>query len=146
MSSEHNNSQGESDQALLCWSETPNCPSREEFVQVLETNLSEAVIKSALKVSEKTKVTLIGKDYTGIGIVRGCQKDGKNFILTILMGDESTRTSFASPPDPSVLVIDEFISEEQESQILDNLDHCSPRRFSAPRLPAFLRCLLTQGA
>src|ERR1700685_539460 len=108
MSSEHTSSGGEPAQALLCWSEAPNSSSREEFVQVLESHLSEAVIKSALKVNEKTKVTLIGKDYTGIGIVRSCRRDGKNFIVTIMIEEQGTRTLAASGPDPGIFILDEF--------------------------------------
>jgi len=145
MSSGHTSSDSESDQALLCWSEAPNSPSREEFVQVLETHLSEAVIKSTLKVNEKTKVTLIGKDYTGIGIVRSCRGDGKNFIVTIGIGEEGMRTGPVGKPDPSVLVIDEFITEEQESKILQDLADSVQRRFARPRFPMLLRCLLLPG-
>ncbi len=145
MSSGHTSSGEESDQAVLCWSEAPNSPSREEFVQVLETHLSEAIIKSSLKVNERTKVTLIGKDYTGIGIVRSCRRDGKNFIVTIGMGEQDTRSAAPGQPDPSVLVIDEFITEEQEAQILGDLGDSMRWRFTMPRLPTFLRCLLLPG-
>jgi hypothetical protein len=145
MSSGHTSSGVESDQALLCWSEAPNSLSREEFVQVLETHLSEAIIKSNLKVDEKTKVTLIGKDYTGIGIVRACRKDGKNFIMTIGMEAGRTGLARAEQPDPSVLVIDDFLTEEQESQILNDLEGSLRCRLTLPRLPALLRCLLLPG-
>ena len=112
---------------------------------MLETHLSEAIIKSSLKVDEKTKVTLIGKDYTGIGIVKACRKDGKNFIVTIGMSDERPGRVPAAKPDPGVLVIDEFITEEQEAKILNDLDDSFRRRFPVPRLPALLRCLLLPG-
>jgi|ERR1700728_3455473 hypothetical protein len=146
MSSGHTSSDVESDQALLCWSEAPNSPSREEFVQVLETHLSEAIIKSNLKVDEKTKVTLIGKDYTGIGIVRACRRDGKNFIVTIGMGEERTGPAPGIERDPSVLVVDDFITEEQEAKILNDLGGTIRCRLTIPRLPAVLRCLLLPGS
>jgi hypothetical protein len=145
MSSGHTSSDVEPDQALLCWSEAPNSPSREEFVQVLETHLSEAVIKSTLKVNEKTKVTLIGKDYTGIGIVKSCREDGKNFIVTIGIGGEWTRPAPAGEPDPSVMVIDEFITEDQEAQILHDLSNSPRHRFPLPKVPMLLRYLLLPG-
>ncbi|MBV9762245.1 MAG: hypothetical protein JO340_16915 [Acidobacteriaceae bacterium] len=89
--------------------------------------------------SEKTKVTLIGKDYTGIGIVKSCQEDGKNFILNLTLGEQkATRMK----PDPSVLLVDDFITEEQEAKILQDLEDSMPRRFSIPKLGAALRCLL----
>ena len=110
------------DRALLCWSEAPHSPSREEFVQVLESHLSEAVIKSDLKVSEETKVRLIGKDYTGIGIVKSCRRDGESFILTISIEDEESNYPPDSEFDPGVLAIDSFLTEEQEAKILDDLE------------------------
>ena len=146
MSSDHTSSGVESDRAVLCWSEAPNSPSREEFVQVLETHLSEAIIKTTLEVNERTKVTLIGKDYTGIGIVRACRRDGKNFIVTIGIGEQHSQGIAAAEPDPSVLVVDEFISEDQENQILNDLGDCLRWRLALPRIPLLLRSLLLPGA
>jgi hypothetical protein len=134
MSRERINPGGESGQALLCWFETPNSPSREEFVQVLESHPSVALIKSALQVSEQTKVTLIGKDYTGIGIVKSCRKDGKSFILTIGMGDESVKLTPSSQPDPGALVVDDFLTEEQEAKILEELSDSTYRCRLRPAL------------
>jgi hypothetical protein len=142
MSSDHTSSGIEPDQALLCWSEAPNSPSREEFVQVLETHLSEAVIKSSRKVDEKTKVTLIGKDYTGIGIVKSCRSEGKKFIITIRIDEPGPRTGTAPKPDPGVLIVDDFVSEEEEAKILGDLGDIMPRRVSVARLAAVLRCVL----
>jgi hypothetical protein len=142
MSSDHTNSGAEPDQALLCWSEAPNSPSREEFVQVLESHLSEAVIKSSRKVDEKTKVTLIGKDYTGIGIVKSCRSEGKNFIMTIRIDEPGPRTGTTAKLDPGVLIIDDWVSEEEEAKILEDLRDAMPRRFSIVWLTALLRCLL----
>jgi hypothetical protein len=110
------------DQALLCWSEAPYSPAREEFVQVLENHSQEAVIKSSLEVSEQTKVTLIGKDYTGIGIVKSCREDGKNYILTISMSSDDTATPPLLDRDPGVLTVDSFLTEEQEAKILEDLE------------------------
>jgi hypothetical protein len=110
------------DQALLCWSEAPNFPAREEFVQVLETHSQEAVIKSTLEVSEQTKVTLIGKDYTGIGIVKSCRGEGKNFIVTISMGNENAPGGPTVDRDPGVLAVDSFLTEEEEAKILQDLE------------------------
>jgi hypothetical protein len=115
------------DQALLCWSEAPNFPAREEFVQVLETHSQEAVIKSTLEVSEQTKVTLIGKDYTGIGIVKSCRGQGENFILTISMSDESTSAPPHAERDPGVLAVDSFLTEDEEEQILKDLEDWTAR-------------------
>jgi hypothetical protein len=125
----------ESGQALMCWFEAPDSPSREEFVQVLESHLSEALIKSALQVNEKTKVTLIGRDYTGIGIVKSCRKDGESFILQVAMVGESMKTATPSKPDPGALVVDDFITEEQETKILEGLEDSTYRsRLASVRL------------
>ncbi|HTU44748.1 MAG TPA: hypothetical protein VMF91_06785 [Bryobacteraceae bacterium] len=55
------------------------------------------------------------------------------------------RTGPVGKPDPSVLVIDEFITEEQESKILQDLADSVQRRFARPRFPMLLRCLLLPG-
>lgn len=109
-------------QALLCWSEAPYSPAREEFVQVLESHSQEAVIKSTLAVNEQTKVTLIGKDYTGIGIVKSCRGDGKNFIVTIALEDENAELPVLPERDPGVRAVDNFLTEEEETKILQDLD------------------------
>lgn len=90
-------------------------------MQVLESHPREALISSALEVSEETKVALIGKDYTGIGIVKSCRRDGENFILSIGLTEESRRTSLPSALDPGALVVDDFLTEEQETKILEGL-------------------------
>ena len=95
---------------------------------MLESHASEAVIKIALSIDVKTKVKLIGRDYTGIGIVRSCRKDGKNFILTIQV-DANPRTSRVPlDRDPGVLAVDTFLTEEEEEKILNDLEDWTPRR------------------
>lgn len=143
MSSDRTSSSGEPDQALLCWSEAPNSLSREEFVQVLETHLSEAVIKATRKVDEKTKVTLIGKDYTGIGIVKSCRGEGKNFIMTIQIDEPGPRTGAAAKADPGVLIVNDFVTAEQEAKILEELGEAMASRFGLAHLLATLRWLIT---
>lgn len=71
--------------------------------------------------SEKTKVTLIGKDYTGIGIVKSCRRDGENFILSIGLTEEFIQAALPSDADPGALVVDDFVTEEQETKILEGL-------------------------
>ena len=115
------------DQALLCWSEAPHSPAREEFVQVLESHSEEAVIRSTLQVSERTKVTLIGKDYTGIGFVKSCRAEGETFIVTISMADDDPTNAPHSQRDPGVLAVDNFLTEEDEAKILQDLDDWTAR-------------------
>ena len=110
------------EQLLLRWSETPNSQSREELVQIIEADLSEAVLRSALEVSEKTRVYLIGKQYTGNGIVRSCRCEGSSFILTIVIGNENIPRPPRSEIDPGVLAVEEFLTEEQERKILEEFE------------------------
>src|ERR1700761_3157395 len=99
------------DRLLLRWSEDAFSPSREEFVEMVETRSSEAVICSSRRVLEQTKVFLIGKDSTESGIVRSCRPSGGKFIVTIVINSQEP-----NPPDvdPGVLLLDTFMTEEQE--------------------------------
>jgi hypothetical protein len=121
MSQDRSHSTGQTGQALLCWSDAPNSPVREEFVQILQAQATETVIRCSLKVAEETKVTLIGKDYTGIGIVKSCRRDGETFILNIGLTEDSMLAELPLTADPGALVVDDFITEEQETKILEGL-------------------------
>jgi hypothetical protein len=107
------------DRVLLRWSEDASSPSREELVEMVETRISEAVICSALRVLEHTKVFLIGKDSTESGVVRSCRPFGGKYIVTILINSQNP-----NPPDvdPGVLLVDTFMTEDQEQAILDEID------------------------
>jgi len=59
-----------------------------------------------------------------------------------MIEEQGTRTLAASGPDPGIFILDEFITEEQEAKILENLEDSTPRRFTVPGLPAFLRWIL----
>ncbi len=123
MSSSTSSSPESSEQLLLLrWSEAPNRPSREEFVQLIEAHLSQAVIRSALKLTEETKVYLLGQKYKGNGIVRSCRRQGDHFILTIWIGNENPLGAPASEIDPGVLAVEDFLTEEQERKILEDFD------------------------
>jgi hypothetical protein len=121
MSASSCSSPDESGQLLLRWSDDPDLPSHEEFVYMLEAKTAELVLRSSFRVLEKTRVYLIGKDYSEAGIVRSCHKQGPNFILTIGISPEGP-----VPPhieiDPSVFIIDSFLTEEQEERILSELE------------------------
>lgn len=115
----------DTNQVLLCWSDAPNSPSREQVVQLVEANTSEAILRSTLKVQEKTKVRLIGVKYTGNGIVRSCKKVQSGFILTIWIAGGATMCSVAER-DPGILAVEDFLTEEQEAEILRELEHETP--------------------
>jgi hypothetical protein len=102
---------------LLLWSEEANSISRKEPVDVLETRLEEVVIRSARRVRESTQVYLMGKQYTGNGIVRSCRNNDNSFILTVQINEDSL---FArnSELDPGVFAVEDFLTEQQEAEIL----------------------------
>jgi hypothetical protein len=106
-----------SGQMLLLWSEGANAVSRKEPVHLLETSLEEVVIRSPRKVRESTQVYLMGKQYTGNGIVRSCRNDDNSFILTVQINEDSL---FArnSELDPGVFAVEDFLTEQQEAEIL----------------------------
>ena len=109
------------DQVVLRWSDNPELPVREETVQILELRFPESIVRSSLQFSEETHVYLIGKDYTGNGIIQSCRSDGNEFILTILMTSDSLLPELSMKPDPGVFAIDEFLTEEEELKILQSL-------------------------
>lgn len=115
----------DSGQAVLRWSEAPNCSSREEFVELIEARRFEAIIRSNRKVRVNTLVYLTGKHYASTGIVRSCRKDGHSFLLKI--GTDEDITVRFSDLDPGVLTIDDFLTEEQEAQILKDLEEENSR-------------------
>lgn len=109
--------------AVLRWSESPSSPSREELVDILRALPSETLILSALQVNEKTRVYLIKNGYTKTGIVKSCFADRGRFLVEIaIASSDPLNREEAFPPDPGVLAVDSFLTEEEEEQILSNLD------------------------
>ncbi len=94
---------------------------------MLRSRFQEAVIRSACRVREDTPVQLIGKQYTGEGIVRSCREEGESFILRISMGAD-IMIPYISERDPGVLAAEDFLTEEQEAKILEDLDRDVPRK------------------
>jgi hypothetical protein len=122
MSATRSNALAGSGRAVLRWSESPNSPSREEPVDILQSRPSETLIRSALFINEKTRVYLIKKGYTRIGFVKSCWEDHGIFLLEIATATGSLSLVSGHPADPGVIVVDDFITEEQETQILNDLD------------------------
>jgi hypothetical protein len=121
MSLSASSSSGDSGQLLLRWSDGSNFVSREEFVDVLSRQLSRITVRSGTAIAQDTPVFLAGEQYIANGIARSCRKDSNSFILGILIDTESNIYS-ASARDPGVFVVEDFITEEQEAAILENLD------------------------
>ena len=107
------------DQLLLRWSDYPELPVREEAVEVIGLDACQFVIRSNLRVNEKTPVYLIGNTYTGNGIVRSCRPEGIRFVLTV----EATADAPLPERDPGLFAIDDFLTEEEEAKILESLLH-----------------------
>lgn len=108
----------QSDRAVLRWSENPNLPSREEPVDIVKARPSGALIRSTLQIDKETRVYLIKNGYTRIGIVKSCREDCGVFLMEIA----SAEAGACYPADPGVLAVDDFITEEEEAQILSGLD------------------------
>ena len=114
-----------SGQVLLLWSDTRDCASQKELVDLLERYEDKAVIRSVHKVLENTQVYFIGDQCTGNGIVRSCRKDASSFILTVQI-DQSSFSLMGSEPDPGILAVESFLTEEQEAEILRDLEIDAP--------------------
>jgi hypothetical protein len=125
MSLSSSSSSGDPDQLLLRWSDDMNSSSHEEFVDVLSRQLSKIVVRSAFQVAEDTRVFLAGRQFSANGRADSCEKAASSFILGILIDDES-HFQLESDWDPGVLSIDDFLTEEQEAEILANLDTSDP--------------------
>lgn len=144
----------EPNRAVLRWSENPYAASREEPVVIVQTCPSETLIRSALQITEKTRVYLIKNGYTRIGIVRSCWEDCGVFLMEIATVSKGSWGVIAGQSaDPGALAIDDFVTEEEEAEILDNLgpldDHAARRLLpeeiearSARQVVADLRHLL----
>jgi hypothetical protein len=111
----------DSDQLLLRWSEGSSSTSREEFVDVLSRQSSRIVVRSQSPIVADTPLYLAGKQYTVSGIARSCRKDAASFILAILI-DKESRVQSVNRSDPGVFAIEDFLTEEEEAEILKNLD------------------------
>jgi hypothetical protein len=110
------------DQLFLRWSDDPTLPMREQRVEMVGLYSSESVIRSALRINEKTKVLLIGNHYTRNGIVRSCREEGDSFLLTILIDSEHSGPELLPEYDPGLFGVDDFLTEEEESKILEGLN------------------------
>ena len=106
---------------LLRWYEGNNLP-KQEFVLLIENDESQVVLSSPSELGESTDVHLIGKNYSLNGIVRSCRAEGGRFFVKVCISSEASPLfSPGSDRDPGVLIVDDFLTEEQESQILNEI-------------------------
>lgn len=129
--------QGDPERVLLRWSEAPNLPSREEFVQILWAHDEEALIRSASKLVENTQVYLITERRTEDGIVQSCREEGSSFVLRIAIAANVTN-NYGFELDPGVFAIEDLLTEEQEVKILEDLEkEDTARRAVSPKTSWF---------
>jgi hypothetical protein len=113
-------------QVLLRWREAPKATSHEELVELIKAHRSKAVLRSACAIAEMTKVYLV-QENTRIGIVQSCRQQGNSFILNITISDNPVMEA-GSQVDPGIFAVDDFVTEEQEAEILRDLDEQGPMR------------------
>ena len=101
---------------LLRWSKACDSTFHEHLVEVISSQPTETVLRSPISVQEHTKVLLL--ETKSGGIVQSCHKEGSVFILTISAKDEINRFSSESQRDPGPMVVDNFLSEAQEAELL----------------------------
>jgi hypothetical protein len=128
----------QSDQIYLRWFEAPSAPALELPVEIVEEEGPEPVFRVPLKIGEDTPVTLLGKNFMVNGIVRFCRADRNSYLITVatdeVSGERFERAQFR---DPGALVIDEFLTEEEEAKILESLQDSS-RSAAHDSVPATL--------
>ena len=126
-------SHGDPERVLLRWSEAPNLPSREELVQIIWAQPEEALIRSASKLLENTQVYLITKCRTDDGVVRSCREEGSSFIVRIAIAANLTN-NYGYDLDPGIFAVEDFLTEEQEAKILEDLENeDAPRTAISPK-------------
>jgi hypothetical protein len=106
----------DSNTVLLRWSDFPDVPPREILVKVLYSDAYGATICSSLRLTKDTEVQLLRQGRFDRGTVRACREEGSEFILTIWL-TASSMPEFEGP-DRDVLVVDNFLTEEEEERIL----------------------------
>lgn len=119
VSSSNTRSLRQSNYALLRWFEGPQSQPREEFVEVLNDRVTGTVVRSSLKLNRETAVMLIGNGYTEEGVVQCCTSEDTWYLVTLAGKIPGSKS--ASAPDPGVLAVDDFLTEEQEAAILAEL-------------------------
>jgi hypothetical protein len=121
---------GDPDQVLLSWFDPPGSPKKQELGQIITVHASDAVIRSATPIMVNTTVWVTGKHYTGNGIVRSCTKENTGYILTLTESDDFPFQG--SKRDPGVVAVENFLTEEQEAQILKELKTETLRSATVP--------------
>jgi hypothetical protein len=101
---------------ILRWSETCDPTFHEHSVELISSYREKTVLRSPVSLQEHTAV-LLPENEAG-GIVQSCYQEGGAFILTISSKDEINMSSSEPQRDPGALAVDDFLSEDQEAELL----------------------------
>jgi hypothetical protein len=101
---------------ILRWSETCDATFHEHSVELISSHREKTVLRSPVSLEERTAVLL--PDHEAGGVVQSCWQEGGAFILTISSKDEINMSSSEPQRDPGSLVVDDFLSEAQEEELL----------------------------
>ncbi len=101
---------------ILRWSETCDSTFHEHSVELISSQREKTILRSPVSLQEHTSVLL--PDNEAGGIVQSCCQEGGAFILTISSKDEINISSSEPQRDPGTLVVDGFLSEAQEAELL----------------------------
>jgi len=113
-------------------------------VEIVDEDDSEPILRVPLKIGEETPVTLLARNYMVNGIVRFCRPDRNSYLITVATNDFSgERFDNAHFRDPGVLVLDDFLTEEEEQKILESLQECSGSAASNSVFATLYRHLLS---
>jgi len=112
------------DHLVLRWSQPSGISVREENVEFIRSSLGEATIRCLSQLEVDLRVNLISKSCEREGVVRSCIKEGSTFVVAILIDSDEDiyRAALLHNYDPGSLIIDDFLSEEDEAKILGDLE------------------------
>ena len=103
-------------------------------MELLHHSSQEWIVQSPTLISEQTQVYFDGSFYTGSGRIRSCFRDTSCFVLTIAMSLEECFVLPRHEFDPGLLEVDSFLTEEEETKILDSLNNDIPCSLTVQRL------------
>jgi len=127
---------------ILRWAYSPSAPAIELPVEIVDEKDWEPIIRASLRIAEATPVTLVANDYTVNGIVRFCRADKNSYLITVATQDGSDeRPATAYFRDPGSLVLDDFLTEEEEAKILESLESSARPLADEPWLFTLFRSL-----
>ncbi len=111
---------------MLRWADSPSASAFELPVEMVDENGFDPIIRASLNIGEETPVTLVAEEYMINGIVRSCRADRNSYLITVAIQDVSDkRSGTAYFRDPGALVLDDFLTEEEEAKILESLEDSS---------------------